>query len=397
MRRPSIRPRWLLGMLVVGALVAAAVWPRATEVEVASVERGPLTVSIDEDGETRVRDRFVVTSPVSGEVLRIQLRPGDVVRRGTTVAVVRPAAPMPLDARSRAEAAALVLSASDAFRRLEAERNRTQAVFERAKRMRDLAQSLFKGGAVARDELDARDVELRSAEEAARAAEFAVAQASHDVDAARARIEPQPRGPRMRDAVITAPVDGVVLRRHLESQAVVAAGAPLVEIGDPARLEIVSDLLSADAVRVQPGTQVLIEQWGGPDTLRGRVRRVEPSGFTKISALGVEEQRVNVIIDFEAPSEAASALGDGFRVEVRIVTWQADNVLQVSPGTLFRQGDTWATYLVENGRAHLRQVRVGARSDTEVQILEGLEQGAQVVLYPPDTLGDGTRVAPRTR
>jgi len=390
MRRVTRWLRWMVGLLVVGALVAAALWPRTVEVEVVRAARGPLVVTIDEDGETRVRDRFLVTAPVSGEVLRVQLRPGDAVSVGTTLAIVRPAAPVPLDARSRAEAEALVQSAASAVGRLEAERNRAMTVLSRATTLRDRARALFGGGAVSREEVEARETESDAAEDAVHAADFAVAQAKHDLDVARARVQPQPAGQPMRDFIITSPVGGVVLKRYQESQAVVPAGALLLEIGDPAGMEIRADLLSADAVRIKPGSQVLVEQWGGPQTLRGRVRRIEPSGFTKVSALGVEEQRVNVLIDFDRPKDVA--LGDNFRVEVRIVTWQSEDVLTVLPGALFRQGDAWATYVVEDGRAHLRAVTVGQRSDHAVQVIEGLTEGTSVIVYPPDSLKDGDRV-----
>lgn len=190
-------------------------------------------------------------------------------------------------------------------------------------------------------------------------------------------------------------MDGVVLKRLRHSQSVVPAGEPLLEIGDPKALEIVADLLSSDAVRVKAGDAVLIEQWGGGDTLRGRVRRVEPSGFMKVSALGVEEQRVNVIVDFVDPEQATRAIGDGYRVEVRVVVWEEDKVLKVPTGTLFRRGDQWALFIVENGRARLRTIKIGQRNGAEAQILEGVRERDQIVLYPPDTLADGDRVAQR--
>ena len=195
-----------------------------------------------------------------------------------------------------------------------------------------------------------------------------------------------------RAQAIIAPVDGVVLVRHVESQRVVTPGEPLLELGDPSAIEIVADLLSADAVRVRPGTRVLIEQWGGDQPLNGRVRRVEPSGFTKISALGVEEQRVNVIIDVETLPAATGSLGDGFRVEVRLVMWEEPSVLQVPASTLFRQGDDWAVYVVTEDRAVLRRVTLGQRGARDAQVLEGLAEGERLVAYPPDTLTDGARV-----
>jgi len=227
------------------------------------------------------------------------------------------------------------------------------------------------------------------------AAEFAVAQARHDLEAARARLVGERAAAAGRDVVLRSPVDGVVLRRHRESQSVVPAGERLLEIGDPRRLEIVTDLLSSDAVKVAPGDAVLIEQWGGGRTLHGRVRRVEPAGFTKVSALGVEEQRVNVILDFADPQEAWRALGDGYRVEVRVVTWRGEDVLKVPTGSLFRRGEEWALFVAVEGRARLRTVRLGARNGAEAQILSGVEAGERVVRFPPDTLQDGDRITER--
>ena len=388
--------RVLLGLLIVGALVAVAAWPRATAVEVATVSSGPMMVTIDEDGRTRVRDRFVVTAPVAGELLRIELRPGDRVERGKTrLAAVRPAAPMPLDARSRAEAEAAVQSAEAAVGRLTAELGRARTAAAQAHRELARAQSLAAGGAVAREEVERRQTEVAAADDAVRAGEFAIAQARYELDVARARLASPADGRPVRDWVITAPVDGVVLTRFRESQGVVPAGEPLVEIGDPTRLEIVADMLSSDAVKIQPGSRVLIEEWGGPDTLVGRVRRIEPAGFTKVSALGVEEQRVNVVIDFDSTAGAARALGDNFRVEVRVVVWETGSAVKVSPGSLFRRGEDWAVYVVEGDVARLRTVTIGERNGREARVVSGLEVGELVVVYPPDTLVDGGRVTRR--
>ena len=391
LRNPRL---WTAG-LVVGALLAIALWPRAVEVETAVVVRGPLLVTIDEDGETRVRDRFVLTAPVTGEVLRIDLRPGDRVQKGTRLATLRPAAPMPIDARTRAEGEAAVRSADAAIGRLTAERSRAITLRDRLRRDLQRTRTLADAGALPREELEARQAELDAAEDAVRAAEYGVAQAEQEREVARARVAPVGAAGGGRDYAIVSPVTGVVLKQHRESQSVVPAGEPLLEIGDPAALEIVADLLSADAVKIAPGAEVLIDQWGGETVLRGRVRRIEPSAFTKISALGVEEQRVNVIIDFADPDEAAGALGDNFRVEVRIVLWQSASVLKAPPGSLFRQDGGWALYEVLEGRAALRSVQIGQRSDTDTEIVDGVGEGATVVVYPPDTLRDGEKVRKR--
>jgi len=395
MREVFRNRRLLIGVLVVAAVLAFALWPRATAVDVGAITSGPLLVTVDEEGETRVRDRFVVTSPVAGELRRVELEPGDSVKSGQTIVMVRPAPPTPLDARARAEAVAAVAAGEATLGRMRAQRAQAATALTRAEQRAERLRRVFAAGGVAQDELDAREADARNAAEVVRAAEFAEAQAQHDVDAARARLLDGSAGHSTRDIAVVAPVDGVVLRRHRESQTVVPAGDPLLEIGDPRRLEIVADLLSSDAVRARPGADVLIEQWGGDETLSGRIRRVEPSGYTKVSALGVEEQRVNVVIDFSDPGAAWDALGDGYRVEVRIVIWQEQNVVKVPLGALFRRGDDWAVLVAEGGRARLRTVSIGARNATEAQVLDGIAEGDEVILYPPDTLEDGARVTRR--
>jgi HlyD family secretion protein len=386
-------PRLLAVVAVVAAILAVALWPSAIEVEVASVDRGALQVTIDEEGETRVRERFVVSAPVMGRVERIELEPGDPVRRGkTVVARVTPAAAPLIDPRTQAELTASVEAARAAVGQAQAERKRAAASLQRAQSTARRLEALLKAGAISGDELEAAQTTLRSAEESERSAEFAVARTEHELQLARARLRPSSAGGRVVDVV--APVDGVVLKRLRESASVVPVGEPLVEIGDPNSLEIVSDLLSTDAVRVSPGDSVVIEQWGGSYPLDGRVRRVEPSGFMKVSALGVEEQRVNVIVDI-VDENAARNLGDAYRVEVRIVIWRDESVLRVPVGSLFRRAEDWAVFVVDGGRARLQPVQIGQRNDREGQVLKGLSEGQVVVQYPPDTLEDGARVVRR--
>ena len=392
MRIPK-SPRLLAVVTIVVAILAVALWPSAMEIDVAKVERGAMQVTIDEEGETRVRERFVVSAPVMGRVERIELEPGDPVVRGkTVVARLMPAAAPLIDVRTQAELAAAVEAARAAVGQAQAELQRATAMRTRAQSTVARLQALLKSGAISGDELEAAQTTLRSAEEAVRAAEFAVARAEHELQLARARLRPSGTGGGL--VTVVAPVDGVVLKRLRESASVVPVGEPLLEIGDPASLEVVSDLLSTDAVRVRGGDPVLIEQWGGNVPLEGRVRRVEPSGFMKVSALGVEEQRVNVVIDF-AGETGPGNLGDGYRVEVRIVTWQDPAVLKVPVGALFRRGEDWAVFLVEAGRARVQPVQLGQRNDRDGQILNGLSEGQTVVLHPPDTLTDGARVRVR--
>jgi HlyD family secretion protein len=388
------RRAWLAGAAV-AALAALALWPRTVEVDTTLVTRGPLIVAVEEEGETRVRQRFVVSAPVAGQLSRIELEPGDRVEAGrTVVARLRPAAPTPLDTRARSEALAAVQAAEASGGVARAERDRIAAALDLARQRLSRLQPLAAEGVVSRDELDTQETEVRTLTEALRAADFAVARVQHELAAARARLVP-PQVSATGTIEIDAPVDGVVFRRYHESATVVPAGEPLIEIGDPADLEIVTDLLSSDAVRVRTGGEVRIDQWGGSKTLAGRVRRVEPSGFMKVSALGVEEQRVNVIIDLVDPERAWRALGDGFRVEVQVVVSSEENVLKVPVGALFRRDGAWALFVVENGRARVRPVDLGQRNSLEAHVLEGVAEGDRIVLYPPDSLSDGVRVAER--
>jgi HlyD family secretion protein len=382
--------------LVVLAIAAVALWPEAVEVDVTRVVRGPLRVTIDEEGETRVHDRYIVDAPVAGRVLRIELEPGDAVVRGKTVVVrVAPTDPPLLDPRTEAEYRAAVDAARAVVGQARADRDRAAATLEQARRSLARQEGLVEAGAIAREDLEAAQTEAKTAESAFRAAEAAVTRAEQELRMAQARLQRPPARGRVADVV--APVNGVVLKRLRESESVVPAGEPLLEIGDPQRLEVVSDLLSTDAVRVAPGSQVSIEQWGGGQPLRARVRRVEPSGFTKVSALGVEEQRVNVIIDFAERAAAVRALGDSYRVEVRIIVWEGQDVVKASIGSLFRRGNDWAVFVVDGNRARLQIVELGQRNAEEGQILRGVEAGQAIVLHPPDTLTDGTRVTERAR
>jgi HlyD family secretion protein len=391
---------WGTLALVLVAMAAIALQPQPVAVEVAGVDRGLLRVTLDQEGRTRVRDRFVVSAPVSGRVLRIELQPGDRVRAGgTALARFLPAQPVPLDVRSRSEAQARVRAAQAALERARAARARAQTE-------RDLAQSelvrsagLAKNGWATEQQLAQDEATAKAREDDLRAAEAGVEAALYDLQAANASlIEPDSlHGPGTPPGalVLRSPVDGVVLRRLHESEAVVPAGEPLVEVGDPTRLEIIADYLSADAVRIRPGMPVLIEQWGGAGTLAGSVRRVEPAGFTKVSALGVEEQRVWVVIDFASPQPQA-ALGDGYRVETRVVVYESKDVLRIPTSALFRHGQRWAAFIVENGRARLREVDIGERDASATQVVRGVRIGESVIVYPPDGVADGVRVVRQT-
>lgn len=385
--------------LVVIVLAAVLIWafrPAPVSADFAVVERGSLQVTVDEEGRTRVRDRYVVSAPLPGRMARIELEPGDRVIAGkTVVARLQPTDPTLLDARTRAELEARVRASESAIGSARAERDRIQAdlTFARAELKR--AQGLLAGGAIARRDLEAAEQQARALERALQSAEFAIQTAGHQREVARASLV-QTRSGRATTVPLYSPVDGVVLRLVLESESVVAVGQQLLEVGDVTDLEIVSDLLSSAAVAVRPGQTVLIEQWGGGQVLQGRVRRVEPSAFTKISALGVEEQRVNVLIDFENGSDALQSLGDGYRVEVRIIVWSKDDVLRVPTSSLFRHEGEWAVYRVIDGVARRQLVQIGLRNGLEAEVLNGLAAGEQIVVYPGDAIADGVKLTARS-
>jgi HlyD family secretion protein len=381
-------------------LVAALAWsfrPQPVPVDLAEATRGRLIVTVDEEGETRVRDVFDVSAPVAGRMRRIEMEVGDEVVAGqTAVARIEPVDPTLLDARSATEARADVRAAEAelAFATRELERQR----------------QLGQRGVVSARDLDAAEKAYRTARaslENARAALLARELLTGRANA-RSRANPATRGDDG-DCVcipVIAPVSGRVLRIVRESAGVVQPGDALVEIGDPRDLEIVVDVLSADAVRVEAGQEVLIEDWGGPGTLHGRVHLVEPYGFTKVSALGIEEQRVNVIVRFSDPPDEWQRLGHGYRVEARIVLWRGDQVIKLPLSALFRASDgapsriadaaaDWAVFVEQKGRARLRPVTRGHHNGLEVEILSGLEPGERVVLHPSDRVSDGVRITAR--
>ncbi|MYA07940.1 MAG: HlyD family efflux transporter periplasmic adaptor subunit [Holophagales bacterium] len=389
---------WGVGLVVVAAAVFFGTRPQPVPAELAEVTRGPLEVTVDDEGETRVRDRFVISAPLAGRVLRIELEPGDAVVAGETVlAIFLPSAPVLLDARSRAEAEAAVETATAALGQAEAnyERSAAELVYSRSEAGRYLR--LSQEGIVSVETMESAQLDLDTRQEAVEAADYAVRTARSELQAARVRLlqfsaesAEDMNGTAIR---IVSPVSGVVLRRVRESESVVPAGEALLEVGDPAQIEVVTDYLSKDAVRMRSGQRVLIDRWGGDRPLLGRLRRVEPSGFTKISALGVEEQRVNVVIDIVDPPAVWAGLGDGFRVETRVVVWESGDELKAPTGALFRRDESWAVFAVERGRAALRMIDVGERNAREAQVLAGLEPGEQVVVYPSDSLSDGSPVA----
>jgi HlyD family secretion protein len=388
---------WAGIVVVVAAILWAALSPTALEIEVATVARGPLRVTIAEEGETRLKRRFVVSAPVSGKVLRIESRPGDRVKAGQTLAVIQPAPPTPLDVRSEATAEARVRAADAAVQRARAERARLAVERKQAEIDAARAKQLLDTGYGAKDTYEQLLARTQSLAQAEQAAESTIRAAEFELAAAKAALISRGEASAGREVRVSAPIDGLILRRAQESEAVVMPGTPLLEIGTLDDLEIVSDLLSTDAVKVEPGAPVIIDRWGGPGTLAGRVQRVEPSGFLKVSALGVEEQRVNVIIDFVDPRDRRASLGDGYRVEVRIVIWERQDVLTTPVSSLFRINGEWAVFVVDGDVARRRTVQIGQRNEEAAEVLGGLTAGETVVAYPGESLTDGAKVKPRAK
>lgn len=385
--------RGLLGVVVLAAAVGVllALRPRLVPVDVATATRGPLRVTIEETGVTRVKDRYVVSAPVSGTVSRQTLEPGDGVTERQVIAEIAPVASPLLDARTRSEAQARLSAAVSALGQAEAQRGRAIAAAALAESELARTRSLAERGSVAAQQLDRAEFEERMRREELSSAVFAVKVAAEQVRVARAALGAEGAS-RVQHIEVLAPASGRVLRVLQQSEGVVQPGTPLVEVGNPEVLEIVVDLLTTDAVRVNPGTPLTIHGWGGDRTLAARVRSVEPSAFTKLSALGVEEQRVNVIASFTDPGEDWAALGDGFRIEACLTTWEASDVLKIPLGAAFRRGDDWAVFRVESGKARLTPVEIGHRGDAELEVLSGLDPGSVLVVHPGDRVKDGVTV-----
>lgn len=387
------------GMLALAVLVAAGLaWgfmPRAVPVDVAAVEVGPFVVTVEEEGKTRVRERYVVSAPVTGTLQRITLNAGDAVAPGQVLAVIEPLRSDALDPRTRAQAQAQVSAAQAALAAAQENARSAVAAAELAGQERVRAESLRESNFVSKQAVDtARTAETR-ARAAQQAAAHSVRVARFELEMARAAVTSADRllrGAPSERLSVRAPVDARVLKLVRESEGAVRAGEPLLEIGNPESLEVEVEVLSTHAVKIAPGSRVILDRWGGDRAVEGRVRVVEPTGFTKISALGVEEQRVRVIVDFTTAREAWQRLGDGYRVEARFVIWEGDDVLQLPASALFRQGEGWAAFTLQDGRARLKPVEVGQRAGLRAQVLSGLEKGEQVITHPDDKIRDGARV-----
>lgn len=400
---------WTSALILGSAGVAWLIWPRPVPVDLASVTLKPMEVTIDDEARTSLRHVYTVSAPVTGKLLRISspsgshedrsLHVGDQVIAGeTVVAVLQPAQPALLDVRSREELEAVVAVTEAAVALAEAEVRRIEALLAFSRDELGRAQSLAATNTISSKALEAAQTEVAVNEAALESAKAQLLIRQSEQAAAQARLMDPGDDGTASDAAccirLTAPATGVVLRILQQSEGVLPAGAPILEIGDPRDLEIVADLLSADAVQIKPGAAVRIDEWGGP-TLSGRVRRIEPDGFAKVSALGIEEFRVRTLIDLIDPPETWSALGNDFRVTVHVALWSTEKALTVPVAALFRKGEDWAVFALRDGRARATVVEVGNRNERSAEILSGLVEGDQVVLHPSDRIVDGTAITPR--
>lgn len=385
--------RFLLPAIATLALLSLLTWaflPRALVVETAAVETRPLTVEVTEDGEARIREVFTLSAPLAGKLQRIALHAGDSVTEGQTVARIGPAAPALLDARSRAVAEAAVAAAGAAVDLATAQVTQAEAALDYARTEADRSRALFDRAALSKRLLDNANLALLTAGATLQSARANLAVRQQELQSARAVLGTAT--PATEDCCnIPTPVAGRILRVLTENEQVVQPGTPILEIGDPANLEVVVNLLSRDAVRVIEGAPATIRAWGGAD-IPARVDRIEPAAVTKVSALGIEEQRVEVILSLTGDPAAWRGLGHGFRVVAGITVWQGEGVLSVPVAALFRDGSDWAVYTLRDGRARMQRVALGERNDTFAQVQDGLAAGDSVILHPGDAIAEGVRV-----
>jgi HlyD family secretion protein len=393
-RRWATRTLMLLSALGIVALLVKASLPKPLEVDVAVIEQGPMKVTVDEDGRTRVKDRYIVSAPLGGNLGRLELQPGDEVEEGAVLARIIPLAPPLLDERSTATSKARLSMAVAARQQAAAQLERARVANSFAEGETKRARELFDSGALPKQQLDQADLSLRTAAADVASAHFASRVAAFEVEMAKAALEGVTSKGDGQRVDVRAPIGGKVLRVMRQDAGAVAAGTALLEVGDPKALEVVVDVLTRDAVTIQPGAACSVERWGG-EPLAGRVQRVEPSAFTRMSSLGVEEQRVNVVIELvDAPARWAT-LGDGYRVEARIVIWEQTSVLVAPASSVFRHGEGWGLFVSEGDRAVLRTVTIGHRQGGRVEVVEGVSPGETVVLHPGPQLVAGTRIMPR--
>lgn len=381
--------KWAFGGAGVAVLMYLAFAPSALMVDTGAVVRSDMEVTVRAEGRTRIRDIYTLSAPVSGRVLRISHDAGDeVIANETIVAIFEPVQPGFLDERSLAQAKARLNQAKATVVRARAEKKFAASEYERV-------QSMALGRTVTQKTLDQARSNKDATEAAYQAAQAEQEAAQAALIAPKGTSQPHQSSDTGCCLTLTSPIDGHILRIREKSERVLPAGEPIMEIGQPEHLEVIVDLLSQDAVKVKAGARAYVENWGGPNPIVAKVRRVEPSGFTKISALGVEEQRVNVIIDLENEVEGWHGLQDAYRVEPRIVVWQEANILQVPLSALFRQGNQWAVYKLDGSRARIQTIEIGARNRDVAQVLSGIDSSDEVILHPSEDVNDGSKVDKR--
>jgi HlyD family secretion protein len=379
------------GVALFGAIVAAWV-PKPLPAESAISARGAMRVTVDEDGQARVKDRYVVSAPLSGSLARIELDPGDSVKQGQVLVRIAPVQPALLDTRARSSAEARLAQALASQKQSQVQIERAQTNFDQAKTDLERNQRLFERGAGSRQEFEQAQINERRTTAELESQKFGARVADFEVEMARATLVRLPGSRETGSQLeIPSPVGGRVLKVMHKSEGVVQPGTQLLEVGDPAALEVVVDVLTSDAARISPGAPVTLDRWGGPP-IEGHVRRVEPSAFTRLSALGVEEQRVNVLIDLTSPRADWAALGDGYRVEAHIVVWQSNDVVRVPASAVFRGENSWQLFRIVDGQARLTPVELGQRTTREVQVVKGLAGGEKVIVHPGDKIADGVKV-----
>jgi len=395
------KQKWLIISGIVAAVILLIVYgflPKPVNVVTSNVKRGMFADVVEEEGKTRVKERFVISAPVAGYMRRVMLDAGDAVKKGQVVVELEPLRSVVLDPRSRAEAEAAVSAAEAALKAAEENLKAAVAEAQYAASNLDRIQDLFKESLVSQDKLDNAEREAKRTEAIRLSSEADVRVARFELDKAKSALHysAAERGTSGNHIVtVRSPSDGRVLKLHRESEGTVTAGEPLIDIGDPSYLEVKVEVLSDSAVRISPGTRVIFERWGGQFPLEGIVRTVEPEAFTKISSLGVEEQRVLVIADFTSTPENLLELGDGYRVEARFIIWEGKDILQVPANALFRKDSAWSVFTVDNGRARERNVNIGHQNGLAAEILSGLNEGEEVILYPDESIRDGTKVKKR--
>jgi HlyD family secretion protein len=386
---PKTKRRLVYGAIgaVVLLLIVLALIPDPVEVDVVPVERGPMVVTVDQKGETRVRERFVVTAPIASRVRRIAFREGDRVEEGAVIALLES---VPLDPRERQTAEARVQSALESLRQAEAGARRAVTEADLASRERSRIEKLAAEGVISDEVRDQAVARATGAQRELEGARHRARSAAADLDATRAALIGE--GGAARSIELRSPASGRILSIAERSERIVAPGEPVATIGDATELELVIDVLSRDAVRISPGNRVIVDDWGGDRPLEGRVRVVGPGGYTKVSALGVEEQRVDVVADVSNPPPN---LGDAYRFEARIVVWEGSDVVKVPVSALWRAGEEWSVYVIDGGRARATRVDIGRRNQTEAEVRSGVREGVRVIVHPPNEVDDGARVRAR--